>query len=126
MALSKEFVAQMQQTLEEQLTEAEVELERLREFMRGEVDVDAEEGDPDLFEREKVSALIAAQERKLESVQRALRAIETGVYGTCERCRAPIDPERLEARPDAVLCIRCQQEVERLARRGLTTPPPRW
>lgn len=127
MALSEEFIARVKEKLEAQRREAEAELRRLQEFMQGEVDVDAEEGDPDLFEREKVAALIAAQERRLEAVQRALKAIEAGVYGICERCRQPIAPERLEARPEAVLCIACQQEVERLARRNLTPPPTtRW
>lgn len=126
MTLSEEFVARMKDQLEKQRREATAELERLREFMQGEVDVDAEEGDPDLFEREKVAALIMAQERRLEAVERALKAIETGVYGICERCRQPIPHERLEARPEAVLCITCQQEVERLARRNLATPPTRW
>jgi len=125
MTLSDEFIAKIKQELEEQLREAQDELERLREFMKVEVDIDVEEGDPDLFEREKIAALILAQERRVGSVQQALKAIELGVYGTCERCREPINPERLEARPDATLCIRCQQEVERLARRGLAVPPPR-
>jgi len=125
MTLSDEFITKIKQELEEQQREAEAKLESLREFMKGEVDIDIEEGDPDLFEREKMTALILAQERRIGSAQQALKAIETGVYGTCERCREPINPERLEARPDATLCIRCQQEVERLARRGLAVPPPR-
>jgi DnaK suppressor protein len=107
MTLPEELIARIKEKLEAQRREAEAELRRLQEFMQGEVDVDAEEGDPDLFER-------------------ALKAIEAGVYGICERCRQPIDPERLEARPEAVLCIACQQEVERLARRNLTPPPTRW
>ena len=30
----------------------------------------------------------------------------------------PIDPARLEVRPDATLCLSWQQEVERLAKRS--------
>ena len=50
----------------------------------------------------------------------ALRSIEKGKYGICERCGKDIDPERLEVRPDATLCINCQAEVEKLIRRGIT------
>ena len=41
------------------------ELERLREALKVEVDVDAEEGDPDLIEREKNVALVSNLEVKL-------------------------------------------------------------
>jgi len=90
----------------------------LREWLKGEVDVDADEGDPDLAEREKNLSLLMALERKLESVKAALRAIEKGKYGICERCGLPIDPARLEVRPDATLCLTCQREVERIAKKA--------
>lgn len=90
----------------------------LREWLKGEVDVDADEGDPDLAEREKNLSLLMALERKLESVKAALRAIEKGKYGICERCGLPIDPARLEVRPDATLCLNCQREVERIAKKA--------
>ena len=90
----------------------------LREWLKGEVDVDADEGDPDLAEREKNLSLLMALERKQESVKAALRAIEKGKYGICERCGLPIDPARLEVRPDATLCLTCQREVERIAKKA--------
>ncbi len=89
----------------------------LREWLQGEVDVDADEGDPDLAEREKNLSLLMPLERKLESVNAALRAIDKGKYGICERCGQPIDPARLEVRPDATLCLNCQREVERIAKK---------
>lgn len=91
----------------------------LKETLRGEVDVDLEEGDPDVIEREKSAALLAALEARLASVEDALRAMERGTYGICERCGKPIPPERLEVKPDATLCVTCQAEVERLQKRGL-------
>ncbi len=93
-------------------------LERLREAMKVEVDVDADEGDPDLIEREKNVVLVAQLERKFEGVEAALRLIEKGRYGTCERCGKEIPTERLEVRPDATLCVGCQVEVEKLIKRG--------
>ena len=111
------------QLLEEQkrITDA---LEHLREAMKEEVDIDPEEGDPALIEREKDVAFANQLEAKLEGVQAALRAIAKGRYGICERCGKEIVPERLEVKPDATLCLSCQVEVEKLIKRGLMPIPP--
>ncbi|HDN79884.1 MAG: hypothetical protein DRI61_08880 [Chloroflexi bacterium] len=79
--------------------------------------MDLDEISPDLYERDKTMALIQSLEMRLDSIKRALRAIEKGTYGICERCGAPIDPARLEARPDATLCLKCQSELERIVKR---------
>ena len=100
------------------------ELERLREALKVEVDVDAEEGDPDLIEREKNVALVSNLEVKLARVHAALRSIEKGKYGVCERCGKEIPTERLDVRPDTTLCVTCQAEVEKLIKRGQTPRPP--
>ena len=97
------------------------DLERWREALKTEVDPDADEGDPDLVEREKVVALVKTLERKLDSIDNALRRADDGVYGICERCGNPINPERLEAKPEATLCINCMAVVERLARANLAS-----
>jgi DnaK suppressor protein len=49
----------------------------------------------------------------LEKIDRALRKIEDGEFGTCEQCEEPISVKRLEARPETTLCIRCKEEQER-------------
>ncbi len=102
------------------------ELTHLRELMLDEVDIDPDEGDAEITEREKNAALIAVLENKLQDIQAALRSIEKGNYGTCARCGKPIEPGRLEVKPDATLCISCQSEVERLSRRGRNTRPIQW
>jgi DnaK suppressor protein len=43
----------------------------------------------------------------LEDVERALRKLDDGTYGICDRCGALIPEERLEARPWTSLCISC-------------------
>lgn len=50
----------------------------------------------------------------LGKIEDALHKIEDGTYGTCDRCRGPINPERLKAIPYATLCIDCQDVVEEL------------
>ena len=94
------------------------DLERWREALKTEVDPDADEGDPDLVEREKVVALVKTLERKLDLVELAIRRAEDGLYGICERCGNPIDPERLEVKPEATLCIDCRAVMERQSRAG--------
>ena len=112
--------------LEAERAEAVAEQERIREWLRTEVDIDLDEGDPDLFEREKNLALVNRLQHKIESIDVALRAIEAGTYGVCERCSQPIDPARLEVRPDATLCVKCQAEVERIAKRSAASADDEW
>ncbi len=58
---------------------------------------------------------IRDRERKLiKKIDQALRRIEEGSYGICEACGEDIDEKRLEARPEASLCIHCKREQERL------------
>lgn len=62
------------------------------------------------FERAKDIALRDNLRLRLAQVERAQGRLATGEYGRCEVCGAPIDPERLEARPEATTCLRCQEE----------------
>ena len=121
-----DFVDRERVKLEAERAEIEAKIQHLGEWLKGEVDIDAEEGDPDLFEREKNLALLNTLERRLEQTISALRAIDKGLYGVCERCGQPLDPARLEVKPDATLCLKCQQEVERLVRRGLAPTQIDW
>ncbi len=66
----------------------------------------------EVFEQTKHLALRRGLERRLAEVNRALGKIESGVYGTCEVCEAPIDPARLKAIPSASLCFSCQVHAE--------------
>lgn len=119
--LSKE-----QAHLEGERVQVGSELENLRAAMLNEVDTEPDEGDSEIFEREKTAALIAVMERRMQDIEHALRAIEKGQYGLCERCSNPIEPERLEVKPDAILCLNCQREVEAINKRNRGRAPIRW
>lgn len=123
---SEDFVAKEQSKLEADRIQVVSELDHLRELMQAEVDVEPDEGDAEIFEREKNAALIAVLERKLQNIDSALRSIDKGQYGICEHCGQPIETERLEVKPDATLCLKCQQEVERLSRRNRPTRQIEW
>ena len=60
-------------------------------------------------------ALEAAGHSKaqLRSVRYALAKFDDGSYGECEECGNPIGFSRLQARPEARLCIACQTRAEK-------------
>lgn len=122
----QDAIAQEKQRLLSEEQQVLDELNHLRELMLDEVDIDPDEGDAEITEREKNAALIAVLESKLQDIQAALRSIEKGHYGICARCGKPIEPGRLEVKPDATLCVSCQSEVERLSRRGRNTRQIQW
>ncbi len=54
----------------------------------------------------------AAQQRRRQ-VEAALDRIEAGEYGECQGCGEDIEPRRLEAQPEAPLCLDCQSGREK-------------
>ena len=65
------------------------------------------------FDREIAETLENNEESVLAAIDAALRRIDEGTYGVCQRCERQIAPERLEALPYAELCIDCKREMER-------------
>ena len=103
--------------LQKEKAETLANMERLRDGMTYDLETSPEEGDPDVWEREKTASLLLGLEAKLKEIERALRMTERGDYGLCERCGQPIDPARLKVMPTTTLCLKCRQEVERSASR---------
>jgi len=64
------------------------------------------------YTREFLFELGNGDRRLLKEVTTALRKIEDGSFGLCERCGEPIAEKRLEALPFARYCIGCQRTVE--------------
>ena len=60
---------------------------------------------------EKNLSMEKALEVSLFNVNKALKKVEEGSYGTCEKCSAPINPRRLEAFPSATTCMECKRKV---------------
>ena len=67
-----------------------------------------EEEATESFELEKRLALEKQIRNHLTEVKHALGKFEKGTYGLCDICGQPIDPARLEARPQANLCVNCK------------------
>ena len=68
----------------------------------------------DAIQQQKmVAAGRAAQRARLERVRAALHRLEAGDYGDCAACGEPVGFARLQARPEAPLCVSCQEARER-------------
>lgn len=53
----------------------------------------------------------SAYQQQLRSVLAALARLERGEYGYCIECDQPIAPARLEIKPEAALCLKCQEQA---------------
>ena len=68
-------------------------------------------------EREVSFATRSLLVERANRLAEALDRLREGEYGTCEECGEPIAPARLKAMPEVTTCVRCQDKIERLARR---------
>src|SRR6059036_1602610 len=64
------------------------------------------------YNREFIFELGNGDRRLLREVVTALRKIDDGSFGSCERCGEHISDKRLEALPFARYCITCQRAAE--------------
>lgn len=75
----------------------------------------------DLASREtNLASLLRLKDRErrlIKKINMALEKIGEGTYGICEICEEPIELKRLEARPEASLCLGCKEEEERKEKR---------
>jgi DnaK suppressor protein len=62
-------------------------------------------------ERSELLSLVEQLRAGHDEVVGALRRVDEGTYGKCERCGEEIPVERLEAIPTARLCMRCKQAM---------------
>lgn len=66
-----------------------------------------------LSEADRNEAVLDAARRQRAQVLEALGRIEHGSYGTCVDCGDPVPDGRLQARPEAARCVRCQAKHDR-------------
>ncbi len=75
-----------------------------------------EEEATETFELEKRLALEKRLRAQLAEVEQALHKFEDGTYGSCDVCGQSIDPDRLEALPQANLCMNCKTQQAKNAK----------
>lgn len=66
-------------------------------------------------------AEVARDVQEIRAIERALKRIALGTYGSCVSCGQPIEHERLEAYPTANRCAACQRAYEH-GHAGTPTP----
>ena len=70
--------------------------------------------DADLtWQLEQIVSLRLNQQNMLDRIKHALKQMDDGTYGICERCGREIDFARLKAQPHATRCMDCQRVAER-------------
>jgi len=55
---------------------------------------------------------------QLADVEHALSKFDDATYGLCDVCGEPIAPARLEALPQAALCMKCKEQQAKNAKGG--------
>ncbi len=75
----------------------------------------------EILELEKRLALEERIREQLAGVEHSLHKFEEATYGLCDNCGQTIDPERLEALPQASLCMNCKGQQAKNAK-GKSSP----
>lgn len=101
--------AKARQVLETRLSEIEARLARVERDLGEPLLADSDDRAIQMEDDESLEGQAAVLSRDLASARRALSRIEDGTYGECVQCGATISEGRLQARPEAALCIGCAQ-----------------
>lgn len=115
-----ERLKQEQMRLSSELQRFEAEVKSAGDQREGSPFGKREEGATEAFEMEKRMALEKRLTDALVDVEHALKKYEAGTYGICDLCSKPIEPARLEALPQASLCLECKAHQAKNVR-GRTT-----
>ena len=106
---------ELYERLKKEKAELLEKLEQLRAI--GQPSAERKEGSPfgkreeeadEASELEKRMALEKRLEESLNEVEHALQKYEAGTYGLCDSCGKAIEQARLEAIPQASLCLSCK------------------
>jgi RNA polymerase-binding transcription factor DksA len=121
--LTKNEVAELQTRLVGERDELQAQLATIEEDtfavtqsdMSGDVGLDDESADAGTatFEREKDLSIENNVRDLLQKIERALKRVDAGTYGICDRCGKPIEKARIKALPYVDLCIKDAQSQSR-------------
>jgi DnaK suppressor protein len=59
------------------------------------------------FERSQATVVLNQSRSHLQEIGKAIRRLDEGSYGVCQRCNEQIPFARLEARPYSAYCVTC-------------------
>lgn len=66
------------------------------------------EGDTVNVERDRLLMVASEASARMAEIDAALARVDAGTYGLCEACGNPVPEARLEAVPEATLCVACK------------------
>ena len=108
--LLKEDMQKFKKRLEEEKAELEAEVDKLKVVSDFGDDVDSmEEETNESEEYNNQLAVAQSLKERIEDMELALRKIEKGTYGQCEKCGTEISLDVLEINPASRLCKNCKQ-----------------
>jgi DnaK suppressor protein len=121
--LTKKEIDDLRDRLVDERAELQLQLSTIEEAsfaqtqsdLTGDVGLDDESADAGTatFEREKDLSIEQNVRDLLAKIERALRRIEEGRFGVCDRCGKPIEKARVKALPYVDLCIKDAQAQSR-------------
>jgi RNA polymerase-binding transcription factor len=121
--LTKKELDELRERLQSEKLELEEQLATLEENtfaasqsdISGEVAFDDETADAGTatFERERDLSIENNVRDLLAKIDRAMRRMDAGTYGLCDRCGKPIEKARIKALPYVDLCIKDAQAQSR-------------
>lgn len=116
-------IQKITQTIEKRRHEVAMRLRRLKKedpFMTEDRSLIVEPGTDAaiLSGHERTVILEDKMKRDLVEIESALAKIKKGTYGKCGRCSLAIDLKRLEVKPQAVYCLKCESELENNSAKG--------
>ena len=112
--------AELYERLKKEKAELLEKLEQLR--VLGQPSAERKEGSPfgkreeGADEASELESRLALEERlgeSLNEVEHAIQKYEAGTYGLCDSCGRAIEQARLEAIPQASLCLKCKASREK-------------
>jgi DnaK suppressor protein len=110
------YLESEQKRLTEEMEQLKTSVPTAEERREGSPFGKREEEATETLELEKRLALENRIRQELAGIEHALQKFEEGTYGLCDSCGKPIDPERLEALPQASLCLNCKSQQAKNAK----------
>lgn len=110
-----------------QIAQLEIDLKAMRDQLEQAIEDDQGQSEPVQLDQQSVgrvsridaiaqqqmaTALKQQQRLHLQQVNSALNEMANGDYGYCQHCGDAIAFARLKARPESVMCVKCQQSNE--------------
>lgn len=122
--MEKELIAQFKKALEKEKKSIKKELKSFAKKdikIKGDYDTrfpdfglhqSQDEAAQEIVSYESALPVEYTLELKLRDIEIALEKIKKGKYGICEKCKKPIDIERLKTKPESKFCLSCKAKIK--------------